>query len=304
MKRLIFIILIFYSLFSQSQNALFYGQNNISTETTIITQAPSSSIKIDNATGQGMIRVDWDDGNVDTYPNGISISNPVTHVYSSSQVRNIVITSTKLNDLRSTSQNINSVDISENKDLTLAGFAGNNLTSIDISENLKLIGLIVNANQLSSIDVSNNTLLTDIRCENNNLTSIDVSNNADLKTLGLTNNSITSINLSNNTDLNLLLLRGNSFSSIDISSNVNLTWLDIASNSLTALDVSSNTLLTRLICALNSIVESEINDILIDLDSFGLSDGTLEMQNNTAPTGLGLTAKASLQGKGWTVVSD
>jgi hypothetical protein len=56
-------------------------------------------------------------------------------------------------------------------------------------------------------------------------------------------------------------------------------------------------------CALS---QTSVNNILISLNTAGQSNGTVNLNGGTsaAPSGAGATAKLSLQGKGWTVVTN
>lgn len=96
---------------------------------------------------------------------------------------------------------------------------------------------------------------------------------------------------------------------LDISGATALTTLVCSANSLTALDVSTNTALTALVCSTNSLTALAVNTILSDLDTAGLSGGTVDLSggSNAAPTSGppdGLTAKANLIGKGWTITTN
>ena len=64
-------------------------------------------------------------------------------------------------------------------------------------------------------------------------------------------------------------------------------------NNLTSLNMSG--------CALT---QTAVNTILTNLDSNGTTDGLVNLSGgtNSAPSGAGLTAKTSLEGKNWTVV--
>ena len=89
--------------------------------------------------------------------------------------------------------------------------------------------------------------------------------------------------------------------------NAPMTYLSCYGNSLTSLDVSTNTALTDLYCHGNSLTSSEINGILADLVSAGVSNGTYESNNQTPsapPTKQGITDKATLQSRDWTVTTD
>ena len=80
----------------------------------------------------------------------------------------------------------------------------NQLISLDVSQNTALIYLQCGNNQLTSLDLSNNTALTTLNCRNNNLTSLDLRNgNYQNSTFGawmfnLTNNpNLTCISVDN-----------------------------------------------------------------------------------------------------------
>jgi len=58
-------------------------------------------------------------------------------------------------------------------------FCGSNqLTTLDVSQNTALIVLYCGDNQLTSLDVSNNTAVTDLRCTNNQLAVLDLRNHS------------------------------------------------------------------------------------------------------------------------------
>ena len=77
----------------------------------------------------------------------------------------------------------------------------NQLTSLDVSNNTALTDLYCYSNQLTSLDVSNNTALTDLYCSFNSLTSLDVSGATALTYLFCDSNQITSLDVSQNTAL-------------------------------------------------------------------------------------------------------
>jgi hypothetical protein len=114
--------------------------------------------------------------------------------------------------------------------------------------------LTCNTNQITSLNVSQNTALQNLHCPANQLTSLDVSSNTALEVLSCQNNPLISLNLGSNTVL------------FD---------LDCHSNQLTSLDVSQNTALLELLCANCPLTSAAINQIIIDIENHGLSNGTL-----------------------------
>ena len=102
----------------------------------------------------------------------------------------------------------------------------NQLTTLDVSNNTDLTWLVCHTNQLTTLDVSNNTALTLLNCEDNQLTTLDVSNTA-LTSLTCSNNLLTTLDVSNNTALTWLYCNGNPLQSITISeSQINASWMD------------------------------------------------------------------------------
>ncbi len=92
----------------------------------------------------------------------------------------------------------------------------NQLTTLDLSENTALKELECRNNQLTTLDVSRNTALTSLDCRNNQLTTLDVSHNTALKTLSCSNNQLTALDLTRNTALENLICYGNSIPALDI----------------------------------------------------------------------------------------
>ena len=79
----------------------------------------------------------------------------------------------------------------------------NQLTTLDVSQNTALTYLNCNNNQLTSLDVSNNTALTSLSCYLNHLTSLDVSSNTVLTTFNCFDNQLTSLDVRNGNNTNM-----------------------------------------------------------------------------------------------------
>ena len=103
--------------------------------------------------------------------------------------------------------------------------SSNQLTSLDVSNNPALVNLDCGYNQLTSLDVSNNPALVDLDCFSNQLTSLDVSNNPALESLYCADNQLTSLDVSSNPDLWILECHDNQLTSLDISNNKSLAYL-------------------------------------------------------------------------------
>lgn len=93
--------------------------------------------------------------------------------------------------------------------------------------------------------------------------------------------------------------------SVDVSLLVNLTQIVASDGAITDVTISSaQTQLTQVALYNNGMGSTEVNAILIALDSTGATGGTVSITGNSAPTGGGATAKTNLQGKGWIVETD
>jgi Leucine-rich repeat (LRR) protein len=165
---------------------------------------------------------------------------------------------TSLEILYCNSNQLTSLDVSNNTALTYLSCTVNQLTSLDVSNNTALTYLSCTVNQLTSLDVGSNTALTYLYCFSNQLTSLDVSNNTALTYLYCNSNQLTSLDVSNNTALTYLYCFSNQLTSLDVGSNTALTYLSCTVNQLTSLDISANTLLEQLFCARNQLTSLNV----------------------------------------------
>ena len=99
---------------------------------------------------------------------------------------------------------LTTLDVSKNTELTDLSCGGNALTALNVSKNTKLTGLFCGRNQLTTLDVSKNTALIYLDCIENLLTALDISNNTKLLYLGCSSNQLTTLDVSKNTELNCL----------------------------------------------------------------------------------------------------
>lgn len=137
------------------------------------------------------------------------------------------------------------LDLSNNINLTVAGFSFTNITSVDLSQNNNLTYLNCTYNlQLNSLIVSS-PYITEIDAWENHLTHIDVSNCPALEYLRINYNVyLSSLDISNNPNLITLRCSENNLTSLDTSNNPLLEVLAIGNNpNLVSLDLSQNPLL-------------------------------------------------------------
>ena len=159
--------------------------------------------------------------------------------------------------------------------------------SID-AKSSSLNDLTVSYVEITSLDVSQAPALTRLHCRSNFLTSLDLSNLMSLRQVVCQDNQLTSLNASNCYSMNEIICYDNQLPDIIGFDGIGLTSL----NSFYGYN--------------NQFTEAAVNNILIRLDNISvfpsvvLLDGT----GNAAPTGAGLTAKASLQAKGTYVTTN
>jgi Leucine-rich repeat (LRR) protein len=153
--------------------------------------------------------------------------------------------------LKSDVESVTSLDVSSKNIADLKGIEAftalesldcwsNQLTSLDISNNTALSYLDCWSNQLTSLDLSNNTALSYLDCGDNQLTSLDLSANTALETLWCDGNQLTSLDLSANTALRSLECYSNQLTSLNVANgnNINFTTLRAQDNSnLTCIQV-------------------------------------------------------------------
>jgi len=134
----------------------------------------------------------------------------------------------------------------------------NNLTSLDVSNNTALTDLNTSSNSIGNLDVSSNTALINLSCQSNGLDTIDVSNNTDLVFFYCNNNNLENLDVSNNTDMTRLYCYSNALSTLDVTNNTNLIRLWCHTNSLTSLDLSNANALDRFYCYSNSLTSLNV----------------------------------------------
>lgn len=151
------------------------------------------------------------------------------------------------------------------------------------------------------------TQLTAISCYNMNLSMLNISQNTALKKLYCQNNNLINLDISKNTELTHLACNDNTLTAIDISQNFLLSYFDCNDNSIVELNVSQNTALNYLVCNGNSMTPSAINNILSMFVAHMQTNGLCYLNDQTPsapPTGQGITDKATLISRGWTVTTD
>ena len=165
------------------------------------------------------------------------------------------------------SNRLNSLNISALTNLQILWCDNNQLDFLDLTNNLKLFSLVCNNNPINTLDVSKNVLLRVLSCINNNLSSLNITTNTALLELYCDSNSLTQLNTNNNSKLTILSCSDNSITSLNITNNPDLIDLYAVRNELTGLDVSKSLELQNIFILQNKITSLDItkNQKLIQL---------------------------------------
>ena len=177
--------------------------------------------------------------------------------------------------------NLTTIDLSHNKNLSYINchhnqlneldvsglplletfYCGHNaLPSIDVSKNEKLEDFDCQDNHLDTLDVSQNKELVKLSCGTNNLTELDVRENKKLKELSCYESKLSNLDLRNQTELEVLKCWKNPLSVLDVSANTKLKTLFVSNTNLTSLDAKNHTALEEFNgkdCSYNIAVEGD-----------------------------------------------
>lgn len=177
-----------------------------------------------------------------------------------------------------------SLDFSENPELEWVYCYDCNLTYLNVSNNPKLAFLECNTNPLGTLDVTHNPVLEHLTCGTCELTSLDVSRNPKLSHLDAFQNHLIALDVTKNPKLKRLDIWNNpGLGSIDVSNNPGLQYYNCAYNGATSVDVSGNPELQKLICSYNSIrlLDLSHNPKLFYLDCADNQIGALDLSENS-----------------------
>lgn len=177
--------------------------------------------------------------------------------------------------------NLTTIDLSHNKNLSYINchhnqlneldvsglplletfYCGHNaLPSIDVSKNEKLEDFDCQDNHLDTLDVSQNKELVKLSCGTNNLTELDVRENKKLKELSCYESKLSNLDLRNQTELEVLKCWKKPLSVLDVSANTKLKTLFVSNTNLTSLDAKNHTALATFggkNCSYNIAVEGD-----------------------------------------------
>lgn len=148
---------------------------------------------------------------------------------------------------------LTSLDLTNNTELTQLDCGFNQLTNLDVTNNTLLTKLICLYNQLTSLDVSQNLSLNWLDCDSNQLLSVDLVQNSALVYLDLDYCQLTSLNITQNTALTSFSCAYNQLTEMDVTQNVELYYFACVNNQIAHLNVTQNTELVHLMCYNNQL---------------------------------------------------
>lgn len=225
-----------------------------------------------------------------------------------------------LTSLYASDNNLTSVDLSSNNQLTDIQIQYNFLTSFISSTNTNLINLNLNHNQLASFDASNfvnlnyldlgynqiaildiqaNNNLIEFYCDSNQLVSLDFQNNPDLLTVSCRSNNLTSLSVTYNYVLGNLYCSDNPLTCIDVSTNSNLINIEaINCPSLLKLNLKNgmNTFLTPTVNACPLLQCVQVDDSTYSATTWGSFGGSSYFMNDCGQPSASFTHNAPVCG--------
>ena len=180
----------------------------------------------------------------------------------------------------------------------------NQIAILDVSQLVNLNNLACQNNQIATLNVSQLVNLNALNCNTNQISVLDVSQLVNLTYLDCRFNQIATLDISQLLNLTTLYCNTNQISVLDVSQLVNLTYLNCHTNQISVLDISNLVNLNSLYCHNNQLDAAQNSQILVDLDTNGLSNGYLQSSifGGGSLTAAGQTAKTNLLSKGWTIV--
>ncbi|MEE9350577.1 MAG: T9SS C-terminal target domain-containing protein [Flavobacteriaceae bacterium] len=165
-----------------------------------------------------------------------------------------------LTELRCSSNDLNSLNLSSNTNLINIKCSYNDLTNLVIGNNTNLNYLSCRGNELTSLNLNNCTNLSVLKCRSNNLSSINLDNCINLTELECRSNNLTNLDLSDAVNLIELICYANSLAVLDLSNNINLTELHCSNNNLNIINTDNNPNLEKLLCGKNPLILLDLSN--------------------------------------------
>ena len=197
------------------------------------------------------------------------------------------------------------IDVSVAPTITGLYLYNNNISTLDISNNPNISWMNVSDNHIGALDLSKLTNLRLLYANNNELKELDLSNSPYCSQLTVGNNNIDKLDLSKLTALYWLKVDGNNLTELDVTNSAYLSLLECGNNKLTSLDISKNTYLRRLAAEGNMLTSIDIASNP-NLCGITLQDNAMDAQtiNNMIDRLINVSEMEPLEGSEWITILD
>lgn len=186
---------------------------------------------------------------------------------------------TSLLELSANNNNLTSVNLSSNQNLTKLFIQGNDLTQLDVSNLSSLQILWCQSNELTNLSLPTSSSLQRLECQMNNLTSLDLSNAESLERIYAQNNQLSTLDFSANTLLEEITVDNNNLTSINIENCALLEKVEFNNNALTDLEIVDKPNLFRILLQFNDLTSLTVRNV--DSGNFNFNINLLGNDNLT-----------------------
>lgn len=249
MKRIFQLYILFFSIYFYSQPIITFSDNTFKLK---LLSATSTNGVARNAAGTS-IKIDVNNDNQIQ----ITEAQNVAHLWLlASNINSIqgIGGFSNLKFLNVSSNNLNSIDVSQNLLLEDLRLENNNVSILNTAQNIQLKNILIGYNNISNLDLTQNVNLETLYCGNNALNNLNVNNNTLLKSLMCMDNNISSINLNNNLLLESLTVDSNPITTLNLINNTNLKHVSCRWINISYLNLSENVILESFNCSNNSLL--------------------------------------------------
>lgn len=272
MKRILQLYILLFSIYFYSQPIITFSDNTFKAK---LLSATATNGVARNSSGISM-KIDVNNDNQIQ----ITEAQNVAHLWLlASNINSIqgIAGFSNLKFLNVSSNNLNSIDVSQNLLLEDLRLENNNVSVLNTSQNSQLKKLLISYNNINNLDLTQNVNLETLFCGNNVLNNLNVNTNTLLKSLMCMDNNISSINLSNNLLLESLTVDSNPITSLNLVNNANLKHVSCRWINISYLNLSENVILESFNCSNNSLLN--IIDVRNGNNYNMFSSGVTKMNN-------------------------
>lgn len=206
---------------------------------TTILSAQNTYVPDDNFE-QALIDLGYDSGPLDDYVPTANISGVTELLVAGKNIGDLtgIEDFSSLETLHCWNNNLSSLDLLSNSNISYVRAGQNQISSIDISNLTDLFFLDLDDNALTDITFLNN-YLWELYCLNNQLTSIDLSSSGPLRHFECSNNQLSSLSLAGKSSLTRLLCDNNQITDLNLSFCTSLVNLKCDNNQLASLNIKN-----------------------------------------------------------------